>query len=374
MAQAHAVRDDSRPHAAAWWLWAAGLAVAALRTTNPLILLVLGAVVACVTVARLPDDQARRTMRSFVVLAALVVSLRLVLQVLVGQRLPGHVLFSLPSVSLPDWARGVSIGGPVTVESLLVALVGGLRLAVVLVAFGAANALSSARELLRSLPPVAHEAAVAVTVALSFVPELFASVARVRDARMLRGRPSRGLAGIRGITVPVLEDALEHSVTLAASMGARGFGRRAARPSVGRHLLTVGAALLGSILLLLGGYGSLAGSSPLPAPLAMAILGVALLILSTMTSARRAIRTRYRPAPFGLRSVVCGLSGWAPVGAGIVLDAVDPGATAWTPSPLVWPSVSPLLLMGTLLALLPLAVAPAPRHARAPGRRREVVA
>ena len=355
---------DARPHAVAWWLWAFGLAVAALRTTNPLLLGLLGAVIIVVAAARLPGAEARATMRGFLLLAAVVVGVRLVLQVLVGQRLPGHVLFTLPALSLPSWAQGVSLGGPVTVESLLVALVGGLRLAVVLIAFGAANALSSARELLRSLPPVAHEAAVALTVALSFVPELFASLTRVREARLLRGRPNRGVAAIRGLTVPVLEDALERSVQLAASMGSRGFGRRSPNPPRVRTLVTVGAALLGAALLLLGGYGSLAGSSPLPAPLVVAVVGVALLVASTMTSGRRSVRTRYRPAPFGPRSLACAVSGWVPALTAALIGALDAGALSWTPSPLAWPTLPPAVALATLVAMVPLLVAPLPDSAR----------
>ena len=357
------MRRDVRPHAVAWWLWATGIAVAAIRTSNPILLGLIGAVVVLVAAARLPSEEARRTMHGFVVLAGLVVGLRLILQVLVGQRLPGHVLFTIPAIPLPGWAQGVSLGGPVTLESLLVALVGGLRLAVVLIAFGAANALSSARELLRSLPAIANEAAVAVTVALCFVPELFSSVARVREARMLRGRPSKGVAGIRGITIPVLEDALERSIQLAASMGARGFGRRSARATTARMLLTVGSALLGSAMLLLGGYGALAGSSLFPAPLAVAVAGVVFLAGSTFLSGRRSVRTRYRPAPFGLRSAICALSGWVPVIAGVIAAAIDPSLTAWTPSPLTWPSLSPVLLVASLVALAPIVVDPAPTTA-----------
>jgi len=351
---------DTRPHAVAWWLWSTGLAVAALRTSNPLFLLLLGAIIGLVAVGRLRGAEARRTMRGFLLLAAIVVGLRLALQVLVGQRLPGHVIVGFPSISLPTWAQGVSLGGPVTIESLLVALVAGLRLAVVLVAFGAANALSSARELLRSLPPVAHEAAVAVTVALSFVPELFGSVARIREARLLRGRPSSGFAAIRGITVPVLEDALERSVHLAASMGSRGFGRRSPTPPVSRVVITVSSALLGAILLLLGGYGSLAGSSPLLVPLGSAVLGVLLLGASTLMSGRRSVRTRYRPAPFGQRSLACAVSGWVPLLIIAVFGAVDPAAISWGPSPLAWPTLPPVLLVMTLVAMVPLLVAPTP--------------
>ena len=65
---------DARPHAVAWWLWAFGLAVAALRTTNPLLLGLLGAVIIVVAAARLPGAEARATMRGFLLLAAVVVS------------------------------------------------------------------------------------------------------------------------------------------------------------------------------------------------------------------------------------------------------------------------------------------------------------
>ena len=36
----------NRLHPLAWWLWAAGLAVCAMRTTNPFVLSLIGAVVA----------------------------------------------------------------------------------------------------------------------------------------------------------------------------------------------------------------------------------------------------------------------------------------------------------------------------------------
>ncbi len=57
---------------------------------------------------------------------------------------------------------------------------GGLRLAVVLICFGAANSLASPYRLLRCLPSVLYEAGVAVTVSLAFAPEV---VRRSRRAR-----------------------------------------------------------------------------------------------------------------------------------------------------------------------------------------------
>ena len=165
--------------------------------------------------------------------------IRVVLQIVFGNRLPGHVIVTLPQVPLPSWAQGVSIGGPVTVEAVLGAAVEGMRLAVILVCFGAANSLANPYRLLRCLPAVLYEAGVAVTVSLAFVPEVVIALAAVRDARRLRGRPVRGVAGLRGMAVPVLESALDRSLQLASSMDARGYGRRVGHPAQGRDVRRV---------------------------------------------------------------------------------------------------------------------------------------
>ena len=104
----------------------------------------------------------------------------------------------------------------------------------ILLCFGAANSLASPYRLLRSLPAVLYETGVAVTVALSFAPELVQSIGIVRQARRQRGIPTTGLRGMRGVAVPVLESALDRSLQLATSMDARGLratgrGRRSRR-------------------------------------------------------------------------------------------------------------------------------------------------
>ena len=50
--QRRAARLPRLLHPGAWWLWAAGLAVAASRTTNPLLLLLIVAVAGYVVAAR----------------------------------------------------------------------------------------------------------------------------------------------------------------------------------------------------------------------------------------------------------------------------------------------------------------------------------
>ena len=112
-----------------------------------------------------------------------------------------------------------------TAESLLAGLYDGMRLAAVIICVGAANSLANPRRLLASLPSALYEVGTAVVIALSLFPQLAESVQRVRRARRLRGDPGRGIGALRRIVVPVLEDALERSLSLAASMDARGYGR-----------------------------------------------------------------------------------------------------------------------------------------------------
>ena len=248
-------------HPLAWWVWAIGLAVACLRTTNPLLLALIAGVVVFVVASHRSSGPWGRSFGLFVRFGLVVVLIRVVIEMVFGQRLGGHTLFVLPQVYLPHWAAGVSIGGPVTLESLLGSVWQGLRLAVLLLCFGAANSLASPYRLLRCLPAFLYEAGVAVTVALSFTPEVAATLVGLRQARRLRGRPTRGVAGLRGMAVPVLSGALDRSLQLAASMDSRGYGRRVgiSRPT---RLLTGGLAVAGLLACTAGLYWTLTGGSP----------------------------------------------------------------------------------------------------------------
>ena len=90
------------------------------------------------------------------------------------------MLFTLPELALPEAAAGIRIGGPVSLEGMLAALYDGLRLATLLICVGAANVLANPKRLLKLVPGALHEFAVAVTVALTFAPQLVESAQRVR--------------------------------------------------------------------------------------------------------------------------------------------------------------------------------------------------
>lgn len=354
------MKTDRAIHAAAWWLWAAGVALAGVATSNPLVLLALCALSVVVASLRCRIEPGAPTMLSFVNIALFVLAVRLLLQVFFGQRSPGHVIFRLPQAELPQWLAGVSLGGPVTVESLLTALQGGLRLCVIILAFGAANTLASPRDLLRSLPGVLHEVAVAITVALCFTPELMASVRRLHEARTLRGRPTRGIAGMRGILVPALEDALDSATMLAASMGSRGFGRSvgtARTPRINRVLVVAGV-----LILLSGIYGLLAPESILPAPAVLLLLGSALIVAGVLRSHRRSTRTRYRKMPLSRASYLVALLGWVPATSFWFLAHLANSGLSWSPSPLSAPPLAPLALLSILVSVAVLIAAPAPKR------------
>ncbi|RSO44173.1 cobalt ABC transporter permease [Streptomyces sp. WAC 06725] len=352
-------------HAGAWWLWALGLATAASRTTNPLLLGLLIAVAGYVVAARRTDAPWARSYGAFLKLGLLVIGIRLVFAFFLGSPIPGtHVLVTLPEVPLPEWARGVRIGGRVTAEGMLFAFYDGLKLGTLLICVGAANALASPARLLKSLPGALYEAGVAVVVAMTFAPNLVADVQRLRAARRLRGRPDRGFKALLQVGLPVLEGALERSVSLAAAMDARGYGRTAQVPPAVRHTTT--ALTLGGLLgVCAGTYGLLADTGAaygLPVLLA----GLAAALGGLWLGGRRSVRSRYRPDRWGVRAWLVSGSGIAVAALMIWANSADPAALHPPAVPLTAPVLPLWPAAGVLVGLLPAFVAPLPPRAEQP--------
>lgn len=348
-------------HPGAWWLWALGLAVAASRTTNPLLLGLLVGVAGYVVAARRTDAPWARSYGAFVKLGLFVVGLRVVFSLVLGSPIPGsYELFTLPEVPMPDWARGVRIGGRVTAEQVAFALYDGLKLATLLICVGAANALANPARLLKSLPGALYEAGVAVVVAMTFAPNLVADVVRLRTARRLRGRPTGGVRALLQIGLPVLEGALERSVAVAASMDARGYGRTAqVPPSVRRttNVLTLGG-LLGVCA---GSYGLLAAQGA-GYGLPLLVAGLLAAVAGLRLGGRRAVRTRYRPDRWGVRAWLVAGSGAAVAVVMIWAGAVAPGALRPGVVPLEAPALPLWPAASVLIGLLPAFVAPVPKE------------
>jgi len=351
-------------HPGAWWLWATGLATAASRTTNPLLLGLILAVAGYVVAARRTDAPWARAYGFYLRMGLVVVAIRVVFAIVVGAPVPGHVLVHLPEVTLPDWAAGVRLGGDVTLEGLLGAVYAGLQLATMLTCVGAANALANPRRLLRAVPGALYEVGVAVVVALSFTPQLVEGVTRVRAARRLRGRVHTGMRGLRGVAMPVLEGALERSVDLAAAMDARGFGRGAAEPGARRR--SGALTLVGLLGVCVGLYGLMDATSPTALGLPVLVVGAAVAAAGLTLGSRRSTRSRYRPDLWRAQEWVVSCSGLVAALGVLIGAALDPAALAPSTSPLVAPTLPVLPTLALLVALLPAWVAPPPeRHVEA---------
>ncbi|HET8616131.1 MAG TPA: CbiQ family ECF transporter T component [Actinomycetales bacterium] len=346
-------------HPGAWWVWALGMAVAASRTTNPLLLVLLVAASAFVVAARRTSTPWGRSYRMYLLLGGVVIGVRVVLHVVVGFGYGTHVLLRLPLIPLPSWAAGIELGGPVHLESLLDATFQGLRLATLIICLGAANSLANPKRLLRSLPGALHEVGVAVVVAVSVLPQLAESVQRVRRAQRLRGDLSRGLRGVLRVAMPVLQNALERSVQLAAAMDSRGYGRRRPVPVSARRTTT--ALLLASLVLLcLGVYELLAAMGTPLLAVTLLLGGAASAVGGLALGGRQVTRSRYRPDRWRAAEWLTAGTGLACAAGLVVASRVDAAAVMVTMQPLTTPSLPPLAMLAVLVPALAVVTAPPP--------------
>ena len=344
-------------HPVAWWIWAIGLATAASRTTNPLLLGLIIAVAAFVVSERKSDAPWARGFRGYLIAGLAVLGLRIVYRILFGGDYGDHVLITLPEIPLPDWAVGIRLGGAITAESVLAAAYDGLRLATLIICIGAANVLADPRRLLRSVPSALYEMGATLVVAVSVAPQLVESVGRVRRARRLRGRSGRGLRALKGILIPVLEDALDRSLALAAAMDARGYGR-SAHVAVRTRRLTGGLVIGGLIGICVGAYGVLDETVAPVLGMPMLAAGVAAAIAGFTLGGRRLDRTTYRPDPWTAAETVVAASGIVTAVLMIVAGVTDPASLQPSLIPLEWPRLAVAGTAGILVAALPAWLAP----------------
>jgi len=325
--------------------------------TNPYLLLLEIAVAGFVVLLRRSDQPWAGSFRLYLALGIVIVVVRVAFRILVGGGVPGAgdtVLISLPQIPLPHWVLGIQLLGPVTAAAVLAGLYEGLRLATIVICVGAANSLANPKRLLKSLPPALYEIGTTLVVAVSVLPQLAESLQRVRRARELRGGVEGRVGRLRRIVVPVLEDALERSLALAAGMDARGYGRSGPAGRTQRRMTGVllMAALVGVGV---GSYGLLDHTAPRWMSTPMLVAGAALAIVGLWSSGRRVTRSRYRPERWRAEEIGVALSG-ACVAAGIIGFVTDP--LVRDPDTYSAPQIPALALIIVLLGLLPTVIAP----------------
>ena len=336
-------------HPMAWWGWAFGMAIATTRSPGVISTgLLIAALVLVVAICH-GDSPFARAFPAYLGLAAAIVAIRVVFYILVGIKGGTGFVVSLPTIPLPNWAGGIELLGPVSGSGLMAAFSAGLALAALLLCFGAAIALTDPRRTLRSLPASLHLLGTATVIAMTLAPQLVESWQRVRRAQKLRGQRLRRAHSVSATTSPVLQDALERSLKIAASMDSRGYARLrsdARGGGGGSHavLALMIAALMGAAL---GTYALMDGTTPQWLSVSLLVGGAAAAVLGSVIASRRVQSTRYRPDPWGTREMLITVSGMAVAAlAFFSADVASPGTAGW----------SAAFLLGAVLATSPIPV------------------
>jgi energy-coupling factor transport system permease protein len=132
----------------------------------------------------------------------------------------------------------------ITLEATAAGVLNGLRVIVIVTAFGLMSAAVDPDELLRMFRRVSYRSALTATLATRLVPVLARDATRMSDAARCRPQPPGRLAVARA----ALAGALDRAVDVAAALEVRGYalgGRTARRPRPwSRHDFRVAAAAI----------------------------------------------------------------------------------------------------------------------------------
>jgi energy-coupling factor transport system permease protein len=287
-----------RTHPASWWMLGLAFAIAASIAVSPVTLLALSTLSMLFVLTFRDQSPWSRSVVFYIRLAGIVIAIRVLFRMIFNlEASPANPLIVLPELNL-DLGNQISLHllGPISSASLLAALTDGLRLAAIILAIGMANSLANPMKLLKSTPGALYEIATAISIAINLAPQLIASLNRVRRARGLRGQ-SKGIKSLPGLVIPVLEDTIDQSMTLAASMSARGFGRKGSQ-SKGRLQLTRFIGLTGLVLIAVGVFLLILNPTNQVLDLAVTISGLLSTVIYIKMSALGSLRTRYSVQKF----------------------------------------------------------------------------
>jgi energy-coupling factor transport system permease protein len=172
----------------------------------------------------------------------------------------------------------------ITLEATAAGVFNGLRVIVIVTAFGLLSAAVDPDELLRMFRRVSYRSALTATLATRLVPVLARDATRMSDAARCRPRPPGRLAVARA----ALAGALDRAVDVAAALEVRGYalgGRteRRARPWSRHDSRVAGAAILIALSAVAGAIAGAGSVEPYPAlevetgPVEVALSAVVLL-------------------------------------------------------------------------------------------------
>jgi energy-coupling factor transport system permease protein len=240
-----------------------------------------------------------KSLSFYLVAAGAVILIRLIFRVVFNFDSAENIAIELPVISISLGGFGeVALFGRVSWTALASGLGDGLKMAAIVLSIGLANSLANPRRLLKNTPGALYEVASAWVIAINMAPQLIQSTKRVRRARRLRGKTGRRHL-TSSLLIPVLEDTIDRSLALAASMSSRGFGRMGTLSN--RQLMTSRMfSFVGLIALTIGSY-LLLTTKDFGFAIGLIVLGCLGIFVTTMIAGRRQIHTRYKPDRWRLR-------------------------------------------------------------------------
>ena len=274
-------------------------------TTNAFVL--MATIVFCVVVILIAREPApwSQSLKFYLGLALFILLTRVAFRIIFNYSAAAdQTLLALPSIEINLGLGGsIAMLGNVSGAAILAALTDGLRLAAIIMSIGLANTLANPRKLLKSTPAALYEIATAISVAINLAPQLIESLQRVRRARSLRGR-SKGLSALAGTVIPVLEDTIDQSLALAASMDSRGFGRRG-NISIFEQRLARASSLASLLAMILAVYlflvnGQLQLLALALGMCAVVLAGIAVRVTSRKSNRTRLVKTHFQPHDYAL--------------------------------------------------------------------------
>ncbi len=283
----------SNLHPGSWWILALCLASSAAFATNSLALVTIS--LSSIAIILLCREGApwSQSLRFYLFTGLAVIVIRVVFRIIFNLDSTAPAVLSFPVLRIDLPALGeVQLFGRVGTTALASALRDGLRLAAIILSIGMANSLANPRRLLKNTPGALYEVATAFVIAINLAPQLVSSAHRVKQARTLR-RNGRKVRWLDGILIPVLSDTLDRSIALAASMDARGFGRRGNLSTAQIHMARAGSLAAVSMF----GIGSylLLTSTDLFVTFGCFAIGVVGLFVAVRVTSTAHIKTRHRP-------------------------------------------------------------------------------
>ncbi len=339
--------QPARGHPVAWALWLCAAMLAVLLTSNPL----YHATIALCAVVVYAGVRSRRGggLDALLGIGLMFCLLSVPLNLVTGSSGTTE-LFSLPAMTLPGWLGSVTIGGPVTAESLVYAADEALALAAILCIVCAFNAGVDHAQLLRLTPPGLAQLGVVVAVGLLIVPEALARAASLREARTTRGLGS-GWTASHTMLLPLLSDALERAVQRAESLDARGFGALASPARAGETALS----LLGLVLAAIGAFAWYYAPGARVAAGSMFLAGAALVMAIAWQQASRGTARRLFVPQLRPNDVLTAAAAAGCAATFLVSRLAGTGGVTYLPFPVLHaPSYSVAFGAASVLLLAPL--------------------